>query len=269
LDRYLQSNLTLWNTWADMHVPSAYYDVKGFKAGRSSLRAIEVEELGDVTRKSLLHLQCHFGMDTLSWARRGAAVTGADFSDHAIAAARALAAEVNLPARFIQSEVYRLPDVLEGQFDIVYTSYGVLFWLPDLRRWAEVIAHSLKPGGIFYIVEYHPFAAVFENENAGDLEVAYPYFHGPEPLEFETNGSYADRMADFHFPEYGWDHPLSEIINALLSVGLRLEFVHEFPYCGEQRFPFMVRGEDGWWRLAGKNDNMIPVLFSLKATKAS
>jgi SAM-dependent methyltransferase len=241
--------------------------VEGFKAGTSSLRALEVEELGDVAGKSLLHLQCHFGLDTLSWARRGATVTGADFSDHAIAAAGALAKEVNLTARFVLSDLYHLPDVLDGQFDIVYTSYGVLFWLPDLRRWANVIAHFLKPGGAFYIVEYHPFAAVFENENAGDFEVAYPYFHGPEPLEFETSGSYADRTADFHFPEYGWDHPLSDIINALLAAGLRLEYLHEFPYCFEQRFPFMVHGADGRWRFAGRTNNMIPVLFSLKATK--
>jgi SAM-dependent methyltransferase len=267
MDRYLASNRTLWNAWTDLHVKSAYYDVAGFKAGKSSLKGIELAELGDVAGKALLHLQCHFGMDTLSWARRGAEVTGVDFSDQAIAMARALAKEINQPARFVQSELSRLPDVLEEQFDIVYTSYGVLFWLPDLRRWAEVIAHFLKPGGAFYIVEYHPFAAVFENENAGDLEVTYPYFHGPQPLEFETNGSYADRMADFHFPEYGWDHPLSEIINALLDAGLHLTFLHEFPYCGEQRFPFMVRGEDGWWRMAGQNDGMIPLLFSLQARK--
>lgn len=269
MDSYVRSNRALWNAWTDLHLKSAYYDVDGFKAGRSSLKGIEVAELGDVTGKSLLHLQCHFGLDTLSWARRGAVVTGADFSDHAITAARALAEEAKLPARFVQSEVYALPGALEGRFDIVYTSYGVLFWLPDLRRWAEVIAHFLTPGGVFYIVEYHPFAAVFENENAGDLEATYPYFHGPKPLRFETNGSYADRTADFHFPEYGWDHPLSDIINALLSAGLHPEHVHEFPYCGEQRFPFMTRGADGWWRFAGRHDNMIPLLFSIRARKAS
>ena len=266
MDEYKQSNRTLWNNWAAIHEQSKFYDVEGFKAGRSSLKAIEREELGDVSGKSLLHLQCHFGMDTLSWARLGAQVTGVDFSDQAIDLAQGLSQDLGIPAQFVCSDIYALPDVLSGHFDIVFTSYGVLYWLPDLRRWGEIIAHFLKPGGTFYIVEYHPFANVFENSGVADLQVTYPYFAGPEPLRFDTHGSYAEPTANYHFVEYGWDHPLSEIVNSLLAAGLRLDYLHEFPFTFEQRFPFMEQGADGRWRLS-KHDNAIPLLFSLKATR--
>src|SRR5512139_2419139 len=157
MNEYQQANLALWNEWAEINVKSREYDVAGFLAGKSSLKSIELEELGEVAGKTLLHLQCHFGLDTLSWARRGAAVTGVDFSDKAVGLAQALAREAGLEARFICSDLYALPEVLSGQFDIVYTSYGVLCWLRDLEQWAELIAHFLKPGGVFYIADFHPF----------------------------------------------------------------------------------------------------------------
>lgn len=266
MDELKQSNRTLWNNWAGIHEKSAFYDVEGFKAGGSNLRPIELEELGDVSGKSLLHLQCHFGLDTMAWARRGASVTGADFSDRAIGLAQQLSQELGINARFVCSDIYGLPDVLEDQFDIVYTSYGVLYWLPDLKRWGEVVAHFLKPGGVFYIVELHPFADVFKNEGVTELRVAYPYFSGPEPLRFETHGTYADPNADYHSVEYGWIHPLSEIINSLINAGLRIEYLHEFPYTFEQRFSFQTRDEEGRWRL-NKMENMLPLLFSLKAIR--
>jgi SAM-dependent methyltransferase len=267
VDEYLTANRTLWNTWAEVHVGSAFYDVEGFKAGRSSLHPIEIEEVGDVTGKSLLHLQCHFGMDTLSWARRGAEVTGVDFSDRAIKLATSLAQELEIPARFVHADIDGLPAVLDGAFDIVFTSYGVLYWLPDLRRWAEVVAHFLQPGGTFAIVEFHPFSAVFDPESDAGLQVTFPYFPGPEPLRFETSGSYAAATPGYEGVEYGWTHPLSEVVNALLAAGLRIVSQREFPYTYEQRFPFMERGDDGCWRLPGALDGTIPLLFSLRATK--
>ena len=268
MDQCLDENLAWWNERVAHHADSEFYDVEGFKSGRITLMPLERRELGNVDGRSLLHLQCHFGLDTLSWARLGAQVTGVDFSEEAIALARSLARELGIDATFIKSDVYDLPSTHEGAYDIVYTSYGVLTWLPDLTRWAEVIAHFLKPGGTFYIAEIHPFAYVFnDEEDADELEVHYPYFHDPEPLRFELDGSYAAPEArTSHKTTYEWSHSLSDVVNAVLSAGLRLEYLHEFPFASFKMYPFLEKDEDGWWWLREKNDS-IPMTFSLKATR--
>ena len=165
-DEALESNRKVWNAWTTIHVASEFYDVASFKNGQRPIRiaAYEREEVGSVEGKTLLHLQCHFGLDTLSWARLGATVTGIDFSEAAIAAARELSAEVGVPATFIESDLYRAPEVLDEQFDVVYTSGGVLGWLPDIAGWGRVAAHFVRPGGFLYITEVHPVAQVFANE---------------------------------------------------------------------------------------------------------
>ena len=267
MDKHLEQNLRHWNEVTPIHEKSEFYDVEGFKAGRCTLMPLEREELGDVCGKTLLHLQCHFGLDTMSWARLGAKVTGVDFSDKAIELARSLSKELGLEANFVQSDIYRLPEVLKGEFDIVYTSYGVLCWLPDLSGWAKIINHFLKDKGTFYLVEAHPINNVFENErDTKELKVSYSYFHSPQPTRWEADGSYADKNAKVINPTYEWTHPLGDIINALISVGLRIEFLHEFPYTCEDHYPFMEKGEDGWWRLKGDKVT-IPLMFSVKATK--
>lgn len=267
MDEYIESNRKLWNAWTDIHEKSEMYDLATFKAGRSTLRDLQLQEVGDVRGKTLLHLQCHFGEDTLSWARLGATVTGADFSERAIELARSLSEELGIPASFVLSDLYSLPDVLHDTFDVVYTSYGVLGWLPDIPRWARVVSHFLKPGGTFYVAEIHPFLWVFDEDNKGtELKVRYPYFQGAEPLKFDVKGSYADPSADYTGVEYGWNHTVGDYINSLIDAGLRLEFFHEFPFICWQALPFMQRGEDRWWRLP-EGMNNIPLLFSLKATK--
>jgi SAM-dependent methyltransferase len=266
-DNYLKSNRELWDAWTRLHVKSKFYDVDGFKAGKIRLDSVVRENLGDVAGKSLLHLQCHFGLDTLSWARLGARVTGADFSEEAIAQARTLSAELSIPANFVCANIYDLPSVLSGEFDIVFASHGVLPWLPDLQTWAKVIAHFLWRGGAFYIVESHPFAHVFDNgDDATDLRVCYHYFESSEPIKCEANGSYADRDADCHITNYQWDHSMSELLNALLSAGLQIEYLREYPFLAWKMFAFMEQDADGWWRLP-KRFNQIPLMFSLKAIK--
>jgi SAM-dependent methyltransferase len=250
------------------HADSSFYDVQSFKEGHLTLMPLERRELGDVEGRSLLHLQCHFGLDTLSWARLGARVTGVDFSEEGIALARSLSQELGIEATFVQSDIYELPNLLSGQFDIVFTSYGVLTWLPDLTRWAEVIAHFLAPGGTFSIAEVHPFAMVFYDEpDAESLQVHYPYFHDAEPLRFECEGSYASAAECTHNVTYEWSHSLADILNALISAGLEIEFLHEFPYACYQMFPFLVQDEEGWWRLwhLPESEGSIPMTFSLKA----
>jgi SAM-dependent methyltransferase len=268
MDNQLQMNREHWNELVAIHAESEFYRLADFKAGQSSLLSVETHELGDVRGKSLLHLQCHFGMDTLSWARRGARVTGADFSENAIALAHSLSAELDIPAEFVCSNIYELPDVLSGQFDIVFTSYGILCWLPDLKRWAQVIAHFLKPGGTFYIVEQHPLCNIFDDdERKTGVRIAYSYFYLPEPYRWQDDGSYADPGAHVEQPvTYEWQHSLSDILNALIAAGLRIEFLHEFPFCMFRKFACMQQGADGWWRPAGYGD-MLPMLFSLQAVK--
>lgn len=262
---YLRSNQQLWDRWTDIHVASEFYDVEGFKQGRMALDPIEIEELPDVAGKTLLHLQCHFGQDTLSWGRLGATVTGADFSPKAIAYARELAAEIGVEAQFVCADLYDLPEALDGQFDIVYTGGGAITWLPDLRRWGQVVAHFLKPGGTFYIREFHPVAYLLDDEDPA-LTVKYPYFHSPDPLRFETHGSYADQSADFQAVEYGWVHSLSDIINAIAQNKMRIEWMHEFADCGFQMFPFMEKNERGLWELKDKTKS-VPFTYSIRAAK--
>jgi SAM-dependent methyltransferase len=268
LKDYMNANRELWNEITPLHAGSTFYDVEGFKRGRNTLSSLEREELGDVAGKSLLHLQCHFGMDTLSWARLGATVTGVDFAEDAIALAQSLSQELDIPARFIQTNIYDLPNVLDEQFDVIFTSHGVLIWLPDLTRWAQLIARYLKPGGTFYIAEGHPFMMVFDmdQDKQEDYRVTVPYFQGAEPLKWEGDGDYAEHSAHVEHPSYEWYHSMGEIVNALIGAGLHIEFLHEFPFCAWQAFPFLEKGEDGWWRV---KDGMIsiPMTFTIKATK--
>lgn len=267
MDEYLKANQKRWDQLTLAHENSDFYDLAGFKAGKDRLRTIELDELGDVAGKSLLHLQCHFGMDTLAWARRGAAVTGVDFSKNAISLAKSLSRELDIPAQFICADIYELPSVLSGQFDIVFTSYGVLHGLPDLARWAEIIALFLKPDGIFYIVEDHPFFRVFRAKPDGEFKAERAYFFSKEPQRIEAGGSYATGGEGAAGMSYVWDHSIGEIINSLVNAGLQIEFLHEFPYAARAKFPFMVQGEDGWWRLPAARHGSIPFLFSLQARK--
>lgn len=266
MDTYLETNQLHWNDVTPQHVASESYDVASFKAGQNTLHSVEIDELGDVAGKSLLHLQCHFGVDTLSWARLGADVTGVDFAGEAIATARSLASELGMSARFVCSNIYDLPKALDGQFDIVFTSYGVLAWLPDLTKWAEVITHFLKPGGVFYIAESHPFGDIFESTSeTGDLAWTNPYFNKPEPESYECDCTYAGAKPT-QTTCYEWSHSLGEVINVLIGAGLRIEHVHEFPFCMYRRFACMTKGADGWWRLPEAYGDM-PMLFSIKAVK--
>jgi SAM-dependent methyltransferase len=206
-------------------------------------------------------------MDTLAWARRGAVVTGVDFSPKAIELARLLSEELEIMVDFVCSDIYQLPDVHSDQFDIVFTSYGVLHGLPHLKQWGEVIAHFLKPGGIFYIVEDHPFFRVFRPKPDGEFRAERSYFFSEEPQRIELKGSYATDEAGPAGVQYVWDHSLGEIMEALITAGLTIDFLHEFPYAARAKFPFMEQGQDGWWRLPPDRHGTIPFLFSLQARK--
>jgi SAM-dependent methyltransferase len=269
MDRYTKGNLQLWEEWTDINFHSTSYDVAGFKTAGDTFDPIILEGVGDVAGKSLLHLQCHFGMNNLTWAQLGATVTGIDFSPKAIAYARQLAADMHIPATFIQTDLYDLPQVLDGQFDVIFTSWGVLEWLPDLEKWGEIIGRYLKPGGVFYIIEVHPTLMIFDDSEPKELRVKYPYFHDPEPLIFEPKqGNYADSNAVVTQTVYSWQHSLAEIINALLVGGLRLDFLREYPFVTWKVLPFLVEGEEEYGCRLPPEYPKLPLSFAIRAIKA-
>ena len=275
MDEHVEANRRLWDAWTRINLTSSFYDVEGFVAGRGEdLDAISLALVGDVRGKLLLHLQCHFGMDTIRWAKHGATVTGIDFSPEAIAAARGLAARMAVPATFIQSDVYELPSKLDGSFDIVFTSHGALCWLPDLDRWAPIAAHFLAPGGALSVVDAHPVTMIFNDRlKDPELQLLYPYFHGREPIREDHPGCYAAPDAPIASVEHVWLHTMSDIIGGLARAGLHIESFEEYPYLSWRFFPWMEQGPDGWWRLPEHEGvplgpGSLPLMFSLRATKA-
>jgi SAM-dependent methyltransferase len=273
----LELNRDRWDEATRFHARDNVYGIEDFKGGMCRLHRVEVEEVGDVRGRTLLHLQCHFGLDTLSWARRGAVVTGADFSPEAITLARKLAGETNVPGTFVLSDVYALPESLDAasSFDIVYTSYGALNWLPDIVRWAQTIAHFLKPGGFFYIAEAHPTALMFpipeDLDRAGGFRPWLDYFHDPAGIRWAPSADYADPNAQHTLACHEWHHSLGDILNALISAGLVIEFLHEFPFCAWE----VVAGTEIVERFSSSHAYYglpasrarIPLMFTLRARK--
>ena len=268
MNEHMEVNRRHWDEILPIHMAAVSYNVAGFRDGRTKLKPIELEELGDVRGKTLLHMQCHFGLDTLSWAREGAIVTGIDYSEPAVAQARALAAELGIDARFLVSNVYDLPNKLDGRFDIVFTSYGALNWLPDIERWAQIAASFVRPGGTFYVVEFHPIVGIFDDdEGVTDLRVRWPYFPSGEPLRWEGYGDYTDRSAKLENDvTYEWPHPTSEVLSALIDAGLRIEFFHEFAHTPWSALPHLSEPDGEAWRLKD-HDGSVPMIYSIRATK--
>lgn len=270
-ESYEELNRRYWNEVTPVHEnAAAMYPVEQFLAGASTLDEVEVRAMGDVRGLSLLHLQCHFGMDTLSWARLGAEVTGVDISDESIRAARRLAKRAGLDASFLERNVLDLEARPLGRFDRVYTSKGALCWLRDLEAWGRIVANHLNPGGVLYLLEMHPLLYLFDeyDRQPGTLVVDGNYFHHPEPLSDEP-GSYPDYADPDYTPRrrsYEWAWSVSDVVNALARAGLRIEEMEEFDRLFFKGFSSMERDEDGWWRLPGM-EGRVPMAFSLKARK--
>lgn len=265
MNKYFEANKKNWNERVGIHKKSEFYDVDGFLKGKSSLDSLELEELGDVKGKKLLHLQCHFGMSTLSLARMGAEVTGADFSDKAIELANELDQKARLDAKFVCSNVLELDKNLKGRFDIVFASYGVFCWINDLNRWFEIASHFLKKGGQLIILDGHPSTNLFEyNEDKKVLEMTGHYFN-TEVRRFEEDYTYTDGDEKLvNNVEYEWDHPFSEFVMAAINNGLKIESVKEYPFCSYDMYPNMVLNEQGFWVLRGSD---LPLTFSMKCVK--
>lgn len=263
-----QENLKYWDEIAPIHYKS--YNIESLKQGKSAIDEIQQEELYPITNKTLLHLQCHIGTDTLSLARDGAIVTGIDYSKESINVANKLKEELNIPATFLQSNVYDLKDNLEGQFDIVYTSQGALMWLKDIKEWANIVAHYLKPNGIFYIMEIHPLLYTLGDNTKDGLNIKHSYFNQKDPSawggEDNEHPDYSAKDFVYKNKTYEWTWNMSDIINALIQSGLEIQLFNEYDKLFYQAFPEMEKDEKGWWILKDYK-NTIPYTFTLKATK--
>jgi SAM-dependent methyltransferase len=273
-DREIADNRKLWDAWTPIHTSGDFYDVARFREDLDDVRIEpwEREEVGDVTGKRLLHVQCHFGLDTLSWARLGASsVTGVDFSEPAIAFARELAVEVGLAdrSRFLVSDVYDLPGPLAGEtFDVVYTGRGALGWLPDLAPWAAAVAGFVAPGGIFYIHEGHPVLWAIDDDATAPNPVMLGYdYWGGETLSFPVEGSYADPTAEVDAEvEHGWNHSLGEIVTVLAGEGLRIELLDEKRIL-DWPAPFLTPVGEGRFAWPEGQRGTLPLMYSLRARK--
>lgn len=259
---YIELNKNAWNIKTDIHVNSNFYNNEIFLESRNSLNSIELDLLGDVKGKTILHLQCHFGQDSLSLAHLGANVTGVDFSEKAIAKAKELNEELALNAEFICCDLYNLPNHLDKKFDIVFTSYGTIGWLADINKWAEVVSQFMKPGGNFVFVEFHPFIWMHDD----NLEkIKYNYFNA-EPIVEEIQGTYADRNAEISYQTVGWNHALSEVMQSVLNNGLQLENFQEYDYSPYNCFQGMEETENAKYRFI-KFGNKLPLVYSLMFSK--
>ncbi|UUC44330.1 class I SAM-dependent methyltransferase [Flavobacterium cerinum] len=259
---YLDTNKATWNQKVDYHVDSEFYNMEAFLNGQSTLNDIELRLLGDITGKKILHLQCHFGQDTISLSKMGAQVTGMDLSDKAIAKARELATQLNTNTTFVCSDVYDLPNQLQGQFDIVFTSYGTIGWLPDLDKWAKVIQHFLKPGGKFVFVEFHPVVWMFDNHFT---KIEYSYFNTETIIE-TVSGTYADKEAPLKNDSVSWNHPLTEVINSLIKNTLEINTFEEYDYSPYSCFNEVEEFAPNKFRIKHL-DNKIPMIYAIVATK--
>jgi SAM-dependent methyltransferase len=260
--KYIEINKQSWNNRVDTHLTSEFYDVDGFLKGNTSLNDIELKLLGDVKGKAILHLQCHFGQDSISLARLGARVTGVDLSDKAIDAANELAKKTGNDVKFICCDVYDLPNHLKEKFDIVFTSYGTIGWLPDMNKWANVISTFLKPNGKFVFVEFHPVVWMYDDNFE---EVKYNYFNVGEIVESET-GTYADKDAPIKTDYIGWNHDLAEVFTSLINSGIEINTFEEYDYSPYNCFAKTVEFEPKKFRIAHL-ENKIPMVYAIAGTK--
>ena len=259
---YKEINRKLWNDMTGVHVNSGFYDVPSFIDGKTSLKHVELDLLGDMTGNSVIHLQCHFGMDTISLSRMGLKATGVDLSDRAIEEARILANKCNQDVRFINADIYDLPNVHNEKYDIVYTSYGTIGWLPDLDKWAATISHFLKPAGNFLIIDFHPVIWMMDYDFT---KIEYGYFN-TQPFEEISEGSYANRNAKIKNPSVSWNHHLSEIIQSLINAGLVIDHFSEYDYSVYDCFNNTIEIGNEKYMIKGL-EGKIPMMYSIQAHK--
>jgi SAM-dependent methyltransferase len=267
MDPHVAANRANWDDRVPVHMASSFYNVEAWLANRQGPRAEELDALGNVDGLDLVHLQCHFGMDTLSFARAGARVTGLDFSPVAIAEARSLAERAGLAdrARFVEADARRAADALGPEtYDIAYVSLGSLCWLPSVEQWAAQVAALLRPGGRLYLHDVHPLTLALADD---DLRVERSYFEESQPVRFDDDTSYTDghnRLVNTR--TYEWNHALGEIVAAVLAQGLHLDQLVEHDWTVWPRFPWLIETADRHWK-APPGKPRVPLSFTLLASR--
>ena len=255
-----EKNRAAWNQMVDLHVNHLEYRTREVMNGGSSLKRIELEALGDVRGKHLLHLLCQFGLDTLSWARQGAIVTGVDIADRSIQVANELRIQSGLDATFVRSDVLDLIGLIDRQFDIVFQSYGTHIWISDTAKWAQIISHYLKPGGTFFMIDEHPLAPLFLFPDE------YPNYFACEPVRTVNPPDYCEKQTHIEGELIEWQHPVSEIVNALISAGLTIEKLEEYNFGYYRVAGDWHELDDHYWCPPG-GPTKYPVMLSVKAGK--
>ena len=238
---YFESNKELWNNKVNLHVDSDFYDNESFLKGRNSLNPFELEYLKDVKGKSILHVQCHFGQDSISLARMGASVTATDISNEAIKKARELNEICGTNVKFVETDTYSLNDHVTDTFDLVFMSYGVTPWLPDIDKLADIVYSRLKPGGRMLSVEFHPMFYTFDFPSK---EIKYPYSN-VHVFEEEVEGTYAEQKSDFRGKEFFWQHSIEEVIMPYVNKGMRLTAFREYYHSPYNTFEHMKEVRPG------------------------
>ena len=259
---YINTNRTLWNAKVDAHIASDFYANEAFKIHRNTLNSIELDLLGDIKGKKILHLQCHFGQDSLSLASQGAAVVGVDFSEKAIGYAQKLNDELQLDAQFICCNILDLKHHLDQTFDLVFTSYGTIGWLDDLQKWADIVAHFLNPNGSFVMADFHPFLWSFDNDFD---RIGYSYFN-TKPIVEQEQGTYADRNANINLTSISFNHSLAELFEALLNHHLEIKIFKEFDYSPYNCFNKTTEIAPNKFQIEHLK-GQIPMVYALKCTK--
>ena len=270
MDKYGETNRANWDSRVPIHVESDEYGFDRYVENPdhlSSVVSFDQDKLPAVSGRKLIHLQCHIGTDTVSWARLGAEVTGIDFSEASMEAARHLSSESGTPGRFVVSDVYDSPSTIPEKFDIVYTGVGAICWLPDIREWAQVVSSFLKPGGVFYMREGHPIVWALDYERDDEeIVVRYPYFEQAEPSSWSEDSTYGGDGVIASPEVFVWNHGMADVLQALLDAGLRIDRVEEYDSLEWEAGPVKELGGDGRYQLREGRERL-PVMWSVLATK--
>jgi len=273
VEDYAELNRASWDERAPAHAASRDYAVDQFASDPGHLSEVvrfDLPLLGDIGGLRCVHLQCHIGTDTVSLARLGADMTGLDFSPASLAQARRIARLAGADVRFVEAAVYDAPGALGPElFDLVYTGIGALCWLPDIARWARVVAGLLRPGGRLFIREGHPVLWALDDPRPdGLLAVEYPYFEREEPMVFDEGGTYVETDAVFtHNRTHEWNHGLGEIVTALMAAGMDLTGLVEHDSVPWDALPGQMEPVGGGeWRLADRPWRL-PHTYTLQAIR--